>query len=356
MAKNPLLHRLTAVTAIVVVAGAALAGCSSSSSGSNSSGTNTSSSGGSSDTIVLGSPGVPPVISGLLPYIADKQGFYKKYGVNVTIKSFDTGTDATRAAATGQIDAAIMPPAQLITLASQGTPVVGIQGQEFPDWVVDSTDPSVNSCSALKGQTIGVDAIGGIRYIALQQMLKTCGLSIGDVHPIPFPGNAAPQALINGQLKTSVLHLNEVYDVAGQGKALTTAIRMSAAVPNTMYEMYGTTKTNLAQKRDAFVRLVAAQIATIQWMDDPANADAVAQYATVTGDPKNAMLKAMADYKKIDFWSADSAAMPQANVENSIKGQIKAGNITAAKAPKYSDIVNLSIFTDAQALVKKTGA
>src|ERR1700759_1967918 len=253
MAMNLLLHRLTAATAVVVVLGAALAGCSSPSGNSGSSGnggSSGSSAGGSSDSIVVGSPGVPPVISGLLPYIAEKQGFYKKYGVNVTIKSFDTGTDATRAAATGQIDAAIMPPAPLIPLASQGTQVVGIQGQEFPDWVVDSTDPSVNSCSALKGQTIGVDAIGGIRYIALQQMLKTCGLSISDVHPIPFPGNAAPQALINGQLKTSVLHLNEVYEVTGQGKALTTAIRMSAAVPDTIYEMYGTTKTNLANKRD----------------------------------------------------------------------------------------------------------
>jgi NitT/TauT family transport system substrate-binding protein len=350
MAINPLLQRLTAVTAVMVVAGAVLAGCSSSSGG------NTSSSGGSSESIVLGSPGVPPVISGLLPYIADKQGFYKQYGVNVTIKSFDTGTDATRAAATGQIDAAIMPPAQLITLASQGTPVVGIQGQEFPDWVVDSTDPSVNSCSALKGQTIGVDAIGGIRYIALQQMLKTCGLKISDVHPIPFPGNAAPEALINGQLKTSVLHLNEVYDVAGQGKALTTAITMSTAVPDTMYEMYGTTKTTLAKKRDAFVRLIAAQIATIQWMDDPANADAVAQYATVTGDQKADLLKAMADYRKINFWSADSASMPETNVDNMIKGQIAAGNITAAKAPTYSDLVDLSIFKDAQALVQQKAA
>ena len=45
-----------------------------------------------------------------------------------------------------------------------------------------------------------------------------------------------------------------------------------------------------------------------------------------------------------------------ANVENSIQGQVRAGNITAAKAPKYSDIVDLTIFTDAQALVKKTGA
>ena len=67
-------------------------------------------------TITLGSPGVPPVISGLLPYIAQKEGFYKKYSVNVVIQSFQTGTDATRAVATGQIDAAIMPPAQLMEL------------------------------------------------------------------------------------------------------------------------------------------------------------------------------------------------------------------------------------------------
>ena len=86
MAKNPLLYRLTAVTAIVVVAGAALAGCSSS-------GGNTSSSGGSSDSIVLGSPGVPPVISGLLPYIADKQGFFKAEGLDVQFKLVGSGAE-----------------------------------------------------------------------------------------------------------------------------------------------------------------------------------------------------------------------------------------------------------------------
>ena len=147
MAKNPLLYRLTAVTAIAVVAGAALAGCSSSSSGSNSSGTstsggNTSSSGGSSASIVLGSPGVPPVISGLLPYIADKQGFYKKYGVNVTIKSFDTGTDATRAAATGQIDAAMLFVTHSIDEAVlMGDRVVILRGR--PSTIFDIVDVGI---------------------------------------------------------------------------------------------------------------------------------------------------------------------------------------------------------------------
>jgi NitT/TauT family transport system substrate-binding protein len=346
--KRSFSRRLLATIGTVAVVGAALAGCSSTSSGS----------GSGSATLtkmVLGSPGVPPVISGLLPYIASKQGFYKKYGLDVTVKSFATGTDATRAAATGQIDVAIMPPAQLITLVSQGQKLTAFQGQEFPDWVVDSADPSVDSCKALKGQTIGVDAIGGIRYIALAQMLKSCGLAIGDVHPIPFPGNAAPQALLNGQLKVSVLHLNEVYDVKDQGTKLTTAMKMSTAVPDTMYEMYGTTQAKLSKNREAYVELVAAQLATIKWMDEPKNASAVAQYATVTGDKKADLAKAMAQYRDIDFWSPDSAALPEKNITNVIQGQVAAGNVKAAVAPKYADFVDLSVFKDAEKLVAKKG-
>jgi NitT/TauT family transport system substrate-binding protein len=348
MARLSLSRRIAASVTAAVLAALALAGCGSASPSSSSSGGGSNS---SLPTLVLGSPGIPPVISGLLPYIADKQGFYKKYGVNVTIKSFQTGTDATRAVAAGQIDLAIMPPAQLLELASQGQQLVALQGQQFPDWVVASTDPSVNSCSALKGKTIGVDAIGGIRYIALLQMLRTCNLTINDVHPLAFPGNANPQALVAGQLQVSVLHLNETVDVNAQGKKLTTAMKMSQAVPNTMYEMYGTTKANLAKNRSAYVKLIAAQIATIKWMDDPKNADQVAQLATVVGDQKASLLNSMAQYRALNFWSANDAALPQLNINNTIKAQVAAGNVKADKAPTYAQITDLSVYSDAAKLV-----
>ncbi len=341
-------RRTPASVTAALLAAVALAGCGSSSPSSSSNG------GGSLPAIVLGSPGIPPVISGLLPYIAQKQGFYQKYGVNVTIKSFQTGTDATRAVAAGQIDIAIMPPAQLIALASQGQQLVALQGQQFPDWVVVSTDSGVHSCGALKGKTIGVDAIGGIRYVALVQMLKTCHLSINDVHPLAFPGNANPQALAAGQLTVSVLHLNEVIDVKAQGKTLTTAVKMSQAVPNTMYEMYGTTKSNLAKNRSTFVKLIAAQIATINWMNDPKNADQVAQLATVVGDTKAELLNSMAQYRALNFWTSTDAALPQTNIDNAIKAQVAAGNVKADKAPTHSQIVDLTVYADATKLVSST--
>jgi len=94
-------------------------------------------------------------------------------------------------------------------------------------------------------------------------MVRTCGMSISDVHPLAFPGNANPQALVAGQLKVSVLQLNEFVAVQSQGKKLTTVLKMSQAVPDTMSEMYGTTKIELAKKRSTFVKFIAARIATI---------------------------------------------------------------------------------------------
>jgi NitT/TauT family transport system substrate-binding protein len=340
--------RAAVLVSVAVVSATGIAAC-----GSSGSSGGSSASSGSVPAITLGSPGIPPVISGLLPYIAQQQGFYKKYGVNVTIKSFTTGTDATRAVADGQIDAAIMPPAQLMELAAKGVQLVGIQGQEVPDWVVVSTDPAVSSCAQLKGQAVSVDAIGGIRYTALASMVKSCGLTIKAVNPVPLPGSNAPQALIAGQIKVAVLHLNELIDVEknlGTGK-VDVVMKMSQTNPNTMYEMYGVLKSDLAKNRKAFVGMVAAQIAALNWMADPANIDKVAQLGTVVGDPADVMKTAMQQYLTMGFWTLNGSGMPQANVENMVHAQVAVGNLTASSAPSYGQIVDQSVYTDAAKLV-----
>lgn len=302
--------------------------------------------------LTVGTPGIPPVISALLPYIASKKGFYNAFGVNVNVKNFKTGTDATRALSTGQIDVAITPPAQQIQLAAKGIDLVAIQGQEKPDWVVVSENPSINSCESLKGQSLGVDAIGGIRYTALAQMLKTCGLTIKDVHPLVFPGNENPQAMIAGQLKVSVLHLNEAVDVEQHGKNLTTVMSMATAVPNTMYEVFCVQKSRLQSLRPALVRFVAAQIATLNWMFSPANADEVAQLGTVIGDSAATVKLAMTQYEKVGFWELDSAGLPLPNITKMIQGQVAVGNVPANAAPNAADLVDTTIYADAQKLVQ----
>lgn len=329
---------LTALSAAVC----ALAACGGSSGGAGNS---------SFPTITLGSPGVPPVISGLLPYVAQKEGFYKKFKVNVVIKNFQTGTDATRAVATGQIDSAIMPPAQLMELASTGVPLVGIQGQEVPDWLVASTDPAVRTCAQMKGQGVSVDAVGGIRYVALNSMLKSCNLSAEQIKPLVFPGNNAPQGMIAGQIKLGVLHLNELIDVDTQlHKQVTVVMRAAQVSPDNMYEMYGVKKSTLAAKHTAFVRMVAAQIATLRWMTNPANLDKAAQLGTVVGDSQPVMKQALQQYFRMGFWTLNGSGMPAAHVNHMIAVQIAVGNLKQATAPTYAQIVDQGIYQQATRL------
>jgi NitT/TauT family transport system substrate-binding protein len=343
--RTPLSRRTkaAALSSALTVAALALAAC-----GGSGGGASGGTASGSVPTITLGSPGIPPVISGLLPYVAQKEGFYRKYGVNVVIRSFQTGTDATRAVAAGQLDAAIMPPALLMELAAKGVKVVGIQGQEVPDWLVASTDPAVTSCPQLKGQGVSVDAVGGIRYVALSSMLKSCGLTVQQIKPLVFPGNNAPQGMIAGQLKVAVLHLNELIDVQQRlGGQVHVVMRMSQTSPGTMYEMYGVLSKTLDAKRTAFVHMVAAQIAALKWMTSPANLDKAAQLGTVTGDSQAVMKQALQEYYRMGFWTTDGSGMPAANVNKMIQVQIAVGNLQASSAPAYAQIVDQSVYADA---------
>lgn len=135
------------------------------------------------------------------------------------------------------------------------------------------------------------------------------------------------------------------------GKPLTTVVDMGKAVPNSMYKIYGTTKSDLAKMHSAFVKILAAQIATINWMDTLANYEKVATLATVVGDSPDVMRQAMADYRQMGFLTVGNAALPRLNIEKTIKAQIAAGNVPAAKAPSDGQIINLSLYAEA-ALVK----
>jgi len=44
---------------------------------------------------------VPPVFSGLVAYVAKEEGFFKKHGVEVEVRPFDSGAAAAQAVVSG---------------------------------------------------------------------------------------------------------------------------------------------------------------------------------------------------------------------------------------------------------------
>src|SRR3974377_2505685 len=59
--------------------------------------------------LAIGLPGIPPIFSVTLVYVAEKQGFFKKHGVDVDIRPLDNGTAAARAVVSGAIDMSWSP-------------------------------------------------------------------------------------------------------------------------------------------------------------------------------------------------------------------------------------------------------
>ena len=305
-----------------------------------------------SSNLTLGLPGIPPVFLAVRPYVAQNDGFYTKYHANVTLKGFVTGTDALRAVNAGQIDAAWAPTPTALALISKGAPLVGIEGMYVVDWRVGTIDPAFKTCSSLKGQTIGVDTVGGARYAALQAMLTHCHLTIQDVHTVNFPGAASMQAMIAGQLKISVLHIDEEAQIETVGHRLVyEEVKLTDVDPNQHYDMLVTTRDEVKSHYYDFIHLLAGDIAATRYMYKPQNLSNVAQIATVTGDTVDVSKLALKRYIKMQWWPLDRSGLGYSRITRTIGLNVKLGNIAPSAAPKWKEVVDARMWRTAFVLV-----
>jgi ABC-type nitrate/sulfonate/bicarbonate transport system substrate-binding protein len=123
--------------------------------------------------------------------------------------------------------------------------------------------------------------------------------------------------------------------------------------PTSHYLTLVVRKDKLAANRDAYVRTLAAMIAAAKFMQDPKNADAVADAAAITGHSKEVNKAALKDFLAIDFWAAKDDGLPRDKLEATAKLMKKIGSINADKEPvSYDNFVDQSVWKDANAMVK----
>ncbi len=304
--------------------------------------------------LVIATPGIPPIYSVTIAFLAKKQGFFKKHGADVDIRPFDNGTAAARAVVAGNVDMAWAPTPPVINqISNAGVPLVAVYGMQNPDWVLATTEDG-KTCKDLAGQDVGVDSIGGARSIALRSMLAGgCKeVKLNQVKQIALGSSSGP-AMIAGRLKYAVLHLDDLAEIIHQGKKVHTLLAMKNTNPTSHYLMLVIRKDNLAKNRDAVVRTVAGLIETARFMQDPKNADAVADAASQTGHSKEVNKLALKQFLAIDFWAAKDDGLPRNKLEAVAKLMKKVGAIKPDKTPvTYEALVDTSVWKDANAMVK----
>jgi ABC-type nitrate/sulfonate/bicarbonate transport system substrate-binding protein len=305
--------------------------------------------------MVIAAPGIPPIFASAILYVAEKQGFFKKYGVDAEVRPFDTGTAASRAVISGDIEMSLSPSALLINqISNADANTVAIYGLTTSDFILGSSDPAKTSCKDLAGQPVGVDTVGGARSIALRTMLTGgCpGMKIEDVQQVALSSNVAP-AMIAGRLIFGVLHLDDVSVLQAQGKKIAKLLTEQKTNPNGHYLAFVVRVDKLKENRDAYVRLMAALIEAARFIRDPKNADKVAEAAAPTGHDKAIAKATIQPLIDIDYWPFANDGLDRKRLESLIGVMKKIGGIKADKEPvTYDRLVDESVWRDAKALVK----
>lgn len=316
------------------------------------------------DKFSIGVPGVPPVFIAAMVYTAKDAGFYKKYGLDVTVKPFDSGVAAAQAVLSGSVDASISPTAPVVRMISNGdVPLVAIQGYEKPDWILGSMDPSKSKCENVKGNAVGVDSPQGARWVALQNMVGACGLLPDkDIPTVNLSSNVGA-AMVAGQLTFGVLHFDDIPVIEREsGKKVTIVLEIEKTAPGTHYTSLFTNSKKLAADRDQLVRVVAAHIEAIKFMNDPANFGKVGGYAKPTGRNLQDATNAVKMFTEFEFWPNGHPGLDRKRFEKTVQIQVIVGKKTKgkggikpeAKPVSYERFADLSIWNDAMALVKKS--
>ena len=239
--------------------------------------------------VVVATPGIPPIFSVMIVYIADKQGIFKKYGIDIEIRPFDNGTAAARAVVAGDADISWSPTPPVINqISNAGVPLVAVYGMPNPDWVIGTTEAG-KTCEDIKGQEVGVDSVGGARSVALRSMLRVCkGVTIEDTKQVALGGGAG-----------------------------------------------------------------AAMIESARFINDPKNIDVVAEACMITGHSKEIAKAAVQQYITAKFWATNDDGLPRDKLEATAALMKKIGAITADKQPvTYDNLVDTSVWKDANAMVK----
>jgi ABC-type nitrate/sulfonate/bicarbonate transport system substrate-binding protein len=177
-------------------------------------------------------------------------------------------------------------------------------------------------------------------------------VKIEAVQQVALSSNTAP-AMLAGRLNFGVLHLDDLAVLEAQGKKPHLVLEMKKTNPTAHYLLAAVRQDRLKENRDAYVRVLAGLIEAARFMQDPKNADRIADDAAPTGHTKEINKLALKQFLDIGFWATNDDGMDQKKLEAMTQVSIHTGGIQPGKDPvKYDRLVDRSVWKDANALVK----
>ena len=246
-------HRLSRIAGVAVAsiaAAALLAGCSSSSS------TSSTSSSSATQTINFQTSWIPLVQFGG-SYVAAKEGYYKKQGVDVKILPGGPDTDGLALLESGKADVAVSNADVVAQANSQGADlvIIGAGFQKSPLAIMSLASDPINTPADMKGKKIGVPTGDESTHEAF---LSVNGLTDKDVTNVPVSFDVTTTT--SGQVAGQYVFATEQPISAEEAGFKTHSMLLADYGLNVYAQVYVVTKTYLKDHRAAVEDFMKGEI------------------------------------------------------------------------------------------------
>jgi ABC-type nitrate/sulfonate/bicarbonate transport system substrate-binding protein len=310
------------------------------------------------ETMEVGHPGLPPDFIQMMLPLSIELGYMRDNCIDVEIIDFESGIAAFRAMAAGEFDMGLSGSVSPILAFGEGADAVGIAaGGALTDFQTVGTG-DIETCEDLEGRSVATDGPGGLVHAVTEQFMASCGIDIDqDVELIVGEPESFVPRIAQGEIEATTMHIDErIFAEQELGTELNVLANAWEDVPLFHYTTWSTARPLLddPEKRDQFVRFVAALLRVGEWLADDANREeAIERMAVVSEQPEAVIEEAYSTFGS-RFPTTCDEMMPLESYDFLIDLQVELGNL--AEDFPATDLIDASLCEEAEALLAEEGS
>jgi ABC-type nitrate/sulfonate/bicarbonate transport system substrate-binding protein len=289
-------------------------------------------------------PVTPPNLPHVGVYLAQALGYFADEGLDVEIKSFESGVQVLRGGISGGIDVAGSSSEPVIAAAAQGAELKVIYSYAHLLTVAMVAQEGIKTPADLRGKNLGVQDVGAFREIMTRVVLQSAGLTPQDVHYVPVASANYIQALLAGQIDTAVLHVDQVLNAQRQSAGLHQLVNLWEVLPDYFYGTFVVSPSKLSDP-SVPTRFVKAVMRAHRFMY--ANKDRTIELAAqATNVPASVLGPAYDQLAAAGAWPVNDG-MPAADVERTIAVLRDVGLLQAGQSVSSEQLIDRRPATEA---------
>jgi ABC-type nitrate/sulfonate/bicarbonate transport system substrate-binding protein len=290
-------------------------------------------------------PVTPPNLPHVGVYVAQELGYFADEGLDVEIKSFESGVQVLRGGISGGIDVVGSSSEPVIAAIAQGANLKVIYSYAHSLTVAMVVREDIRGPADLRGKNMGVQDVGSFREIMSRVVLQRAGMNQQDVRYVPLASANYIPALVSGQIDTAILHVDQALNAQQRQPGLHAMVNLWDVLPDYFYGTFVMAAEKMKEDPSVPVHFVKAVMRAHRFMY--ANKDRTVEMAAkFTNVPASIVATAYDQLAADGAWPVNDG-MPTSDVEETIAALRGLGNLQPTESISAAQLIDRGPATEA---------